>query len=216
MSCAMHKITSSWKYHSPSVFHQSYIARFSPSNFVVAAVQIPPSLCGTKYVTHRWMGDEVTTQIIHSWLINVSVSLQTPSPFSSSLLACSVWKGFVMEDTHGKEGSEGHCNHLLGRPPQRATNQQPQCAANQVMHICTQSSPTLWGYGVQDLCLGLKQQQQEDGANKRWANIVLDVLCAVLRLRHAILPTYIAVPTQLWKRPWLLALLLQHCIFILN
>lgn len=52
------------------------------------------------------MGGEVASQIMENWLTNVSVSLQTPSPSSSLLLACSAWKGFVMEDIHGQEGSE--------------------------------------------------------------------------------------------------------------
>lgn len=54
------------------------------------------------------MEGEVATQVVESWLTNGSATLQTPSPSSSPLLACSAWKGFVMEDIDGQEGSEDH------------------------------------------------------------------------------------------------------------
>lgn len=63
-----------------------------------------PYMALSKCAIHCWMGGEVATQVVESWLTNISASLQTPS--SSHLLACSAWKGFVMEDVHGQEGSK--------------------------------------------------------------------------------------------------------------
>ena len=65
-----------------------------------------PYVALSKCVIHSWMGGKVTIQIVESWVTNVSTFLQTSSPSSSPLLACSAWKGFVMEDIHGQEGSK--------------------------------------------------------------------------------------------------------------
>lgn len=54
----------------------------------------------------NWKGGEAALQAGESGLTNIPVSLQTPSPTSSPMLASSTWKVFVMEGILGQEGSE--------------------------------------------------------------------------------------------------------------
>lgn len=104
-----------------------------------------PRAALSKYVICNRMGGEVTIQIMENWLANVSTSLQTPSPSSGPLLACNTWKDFVIEDTHGQEGSEDHglstiagtCLnvHLKGQPTNNP-NVQPAKLSTSRCRVC--------------------------------------------------------------------------------
>lgn len=155
MPCAVYNVTSSCKCHSPLVFHQSYAGRIFPLILLLLLFKFHhPHVALSKCTIHNWMGGEAATRAERG-RTNIPVSLHTPSPASPPILASCTWKVFVMEDILGQEGSEDCGQEPLWPPAWMFTSKDSKpTTPPRAEHICMQSSPSIWGWGIKDLCPG--------------------------------------------------------------
>lgn len=159
MPCAVYKITSSCDCHSPLVFHQVKQAGISPLILFLLLFKFTTLMqhflsvqftvgWEVKPQPRPWRVDSQTSQCLSKHLLLL--------PFLSWLATHGKllsWRTFLGRK-EARTVARSHCGHLLGRSLQRTKTRQPQRATNQAEHICMQSSPSIWGWGVKDLCPG--------------------------------------------------------------